>query len=50
MEVTEQEIIKFCRSRLAHYKCPKTVVFGPLVKTSTGKIQKFILRKRAEDL
>ena len=50
MEVTEQEIIKFCRSRLAHYKCPKTVVFGPLVKTSTGKIQKFILRKRAENL
>ena len=50
MEVTEQEIIKFCRSRLAHYKCPKTVVFGPLVKTSTGKIQKFILRKRAADL
>jgi len=50
MEVTEQEIIKFCRSRLAHYKCPKAVVFGPLVKTSTGKIQKFILRKRAEDL
>ena len=50
MEVTEQEIIKFCRSRLAHYKCPKRVVFGPLVKTSTGKIQKFILRKRAEDL
>ncbi len=50
MEVTEEEVIKFCRSRLAHYKCPKTVVFGPLVKTSTGKIQKFVLRERAANL
>jgi fatty-acyl-CoA synthase len=41
---TEAEIIEHCRSRLAHYKAPKQVLFGPLPKTSTGKIQKFILR------
>ena len=49
-KVTEQDIIEFCRSRLAHYKCPKTVVFGSLAKTSTGKIQKFVLRERAKFL
>jgi fatty-acyl-CoA synthase len=43
---TPQEIIAFCRERLAHYKCPDAVEFGPLPKTSTGKIQKFVLRKR----
>ena len=43
----EQEIIDFCRNNLAHYKCPRHVVFGPLPKTSTGKIQKFVLRQRA---
>ncbi len=42
-----EDIIEFCRDRLAHYKAPKTVVFGPLPKTSTGKIQKFVLRERA---
>ena len=42
--VTEEEIIEFCRSQLARFKVPKTVVFGPLPKTSTGKMQKFILR------
>jgi fatty-acyl-CoA synthase len=47
---TEQEIIDFCRERVARYKCPKTVVFGPLPKTSTGKIQKFILRQRAKEM
>ena len=41
-----EEIIAFCRDRLAHYKCPDTVEFGPLPKTSTGKIQKFVLRQR----
>src|SRR5215472_15976617 len=41
-----QEIITFCRERLAHYKCPDTIEFGPLPKTSTGKIQKFVLRNR----
>jgi fatty-acyl-CoA synthase len=43
---TPQEIVMFCRERLAHYKCPDTVEFGPLPKTSTGKIQKFVLRDR----
>jgi 3-(methylthio)propionyl---CoA ligase len=46
----EQEMIEFCRNHLARYKVPKAVVFGPLPKTSTGKIQKFILRDRAKSL
>jgi acyl-CoA synthetase (AMP-forming)/AMP-acid ligase II len=45
-EATEQEVIAFCRERLAHYKCPDAVEFGPLPKTSTGKVQKFVLRER----
>ena len=45
---SEQEIIEFCRSRMARFKVPKTVIFGPLPKTSTGKIQKFILRQQAK--
>ena len=40
------EIIAFCRERLAHYKCPDSVEFGSLPKTSTGKTQKFVLRQR----
>jgi len=43
---TAAEIIAFCRERLAHYKCPDVIEFGPLPRTSTGKIQKFILRDR----
>jgi fatty-acyl-CoA synthase len=43
---TEQEIITFCRERLAHFKCPAAVEFGSLPKTSTGKIQKFVLRDK----
>ena len=46
-EVTGDAIIAFCREHLARYKVPRTVVFGPLPKTSTGKIQKFRLRERA---
>ena len=46
----EAEIIAFCRDRMAHYKAPKTVVFGPLPKTSTGKMQKFLLREAARAL
>lgn len=42
------EIIAFCRERLAHFKAPKAVVFGTLPKTSTGKIQKFVLREQAK--
>jgi len=45
--VTAGEIIEWCRANLAHFKVPKHVVFGPLPKTSTGKIQKFVLRERA---
>ncbi len=41
------DIIAFCRDNLAHFKAPKSVVFGELPKTSTGKIQKFVLRERA---
>ena len=44
---TAEEIIAFCRERLAHFKAPRTVIFGPLPKTSTGRIQKFLLRERA---
>ena len=47
---TEQEIIEHCRSHLAGFKVPKSVVFGDLPKTSTGKIQKFVLRDRAKAL
>ena len=46
-EAIEDEIIAFCRERLAGFKTPKSVVFGELPKTSTGKIQKFVLRERA---
>ncbi len=49
-EVSEQEIIDFCRAHMAHFKAPRKVVFGPLPKTSTGKIQKFELRERARQL
>tara|TARA_Y100000310_G_C20475752_1_gene712316 strand:+ start:65 stop:955 length:891 start_codon:yes stop_codon:yes gene_type:complete len=49
-EVTEEEIIKFCRETLAGFKLPKKVVFSSLPKTSTGKIQKFELRKKAKEL
>jgi fatty-acyl-CoA synthase len=47
---TPDEVIAFCRQRLAHFKAPRTVVFGPLPKTSTGKIQKFVLRAQAKAL
>jgi fatty-acyl-CoA synthase len=49
-EASGQEIIDFCRERLAHFKAPKTVIFEELPKTSTGKIQKFVLRERARNL
>ncbi|MEO2047242.1 MAG: AMP-binding protein, partial [Pirellulales bacterium] len=44
---TEEEIIQHCRNLLAHFKTPHVVVFGPLPKTSTGKIQKYVLREQA---
>jgi fatty-acyl-CoA synthase len=45
---TEAEIIAFCRGHLSGFKTPKAVVFGPIPKTSTGKIQKFLLRKQVD--
>jgi fatty-acyl-CoA synthase len=47
-QVTKEELIAFCRQHLAGFKTPKNVVFGPLPKTSTGKIQKFALREQAK--
>ena len=47
-EAAAEDIIAFCRTHLAHFKAPRTVIFGPLLKTSTGKIQKFMLRERAK--
>ncbi len=46
-DLSEEAVIAFCRDNLAHYKCPRTVVFAELPKTSTGKIQKFKLRDKA---
>ena len=45
---TQEEILAWCGDRLARYKCPRHVVFGEVPKTSTGKIQKFVLRERAK--
>jgi fatty-acyl-CoA synthase len=45
-QCTEPEIIQHCRERLAHFKCPAAVEFGDLPKTSTGKVQKYVLRER----
>ena len=47
---TAEEIIAFCRAHMAHFKAPRTVVFGPLPKTSTGKVQKYVLRDQAKTL
>jgi fatty-acyl-CoA synthase len=48
MQADEAEIIAFCRANLARFKVPKKVVFGPLPKTSTGKMQKYVLREMAK--
>jgi len=47
-EASEAELIEHCRASLAHFKAPRKVVFGPLPKTSTGKIQKHVLRDQAQ--
>ncbi|OJX75224.1 acyl-CoA synthetase [Magnetospirillum sp. 64-120] len=49
-ECTEENVIAFCKSHMAGFKVPRTIVFGALPKTSTGKIQKFMLRQMAKDL
>jgi fatty-acyl-CoA synthase len=47
---TEEGLVAFCRDHLAHFKCPRTVIFAELPKTSTGKIQKHVLRGQAQAL
>src|SRR5207302_11055705 len=46
--VSEAELIEFCRGQLARFKAPRAIVFGELPKTSTGNIQKFVLRDQAK--
>jgi fatty-acyl-CoA synthase len=48
--LSAEDLVAFCRTQMAHFKCPRSVVFGPLPKTSTGKIQKYVLRERARGL
>ncbi|MDC0073662.1 AMP-binding protein [Alphaproteobacteria bacterium] len=48
--ISEKEIIEFCRQNLANFKIPKRVIFSDLPKTSTGKIQKFLLKKKLEEI
>ncbi|KAF3647572.1 putative acyl-activating enzyme 1, peroxisomal [Capsicum annuum] len=49
-ETNSHKIIKFCRDHLPHYMVPRTVIFEDLPRTSTGKVQKFILREKAKAL
>jgi fatty-acyl-CoA synthase len=49
-EVSEADLIAWCREELAHFKCPKTIIFTELPKTSTGKVQKFKLREMAKEV
>ncbi len=46
---TQEEFLEFCREHMARFKVPKRFLFGALPKTSTGKIQKFILREKARE-
>ncbi|WP_239059222.1 hypothetical protein [Colwellia sp. Arc7-D] len=48
--LTEQEVIQHCREHMAGFKVPKTIVFSDLPKTSTGKVQKFVLRQQVKAL
>ncbi len=48
--ISSEDIIAFCRENLARYKCPRHVVFTELPKTSTGKVQKYVLREMAKDV
>jgi fatty-acyl-CoA synthase len=47
--LTEADLIAYCRENMAHFKAPKQIIFGTLPKTSTGKVQKYVLRARAQD-
>ena len=48
--VSAEDLIKYCREHMAHFKAPKTIVFQELPKTATGKIQKYKLRQEADAL
>jgi 3-(methylthio)propionyl---CoA ligase len=50
MTASADELISWCRRRLAHYKCPRHIEFAEIPKTSTGKVQKFLLRERARQI
>jgi len=47
-EMTKEELVEYCRGELAGFKIPKKVIFGTIDKTSTGKVQKYLLREKAE--
>ena len=49
-ELSAEAVIEYCRASMARFKAPRSVAFGPLPKTSTGKIQKYELRRRAAEL
>jgi fatty-acyl-CoA synthase len=49
-EMDVDELIAYCREQLAGFKIPKKVLFGPIEKTSTGKVQKYLLREKAAGL
>ena len=48
--LTKDDVVRWCQQNLASFKVPKTIIFGTLPKTSTGKIQKFVLRERASEV
>ncbi|HEX9584084.1 MAG TPA: acyl-CoA synthetase, partial [Gammaproteobacteria bacterium] len=49
-DATEQSIMDWCRDKIARFKVPRSIIFGLLPKTSTGKVQKFVLREKAKSL
>ena len=50
VSVGEADLILFCKENMAHFKAPKTIIFGELPKTSTGKVQKTVLRDQVKAL
>ena len=48
--MTIGELVAYCREELAGFKIPKKIEFGPIDKTSTGKVQKYLLREKAENI
>ena len=49
IHLDEKEVIDFTRERLAHFKCPKEIEFGEIPRTSAGKVQKYILRRKEKE-